>query len=342
MKAMRSSRKITSIQKAAVFLLSLPEEKRQALFKKLDAGEREAVVKAISEVRMVDADEKQNVLKEFFHAIATVRGGVVGGDEKVVALLNSTLSRAEASEYIAKLKLGNQEADIAHTLRTVDMEQLSNFLHNEQPQTIALILSVLDPGQAAEVLSGVDDEQKSEVIIRMATMGHTAPEIIAQVGSVVKKQLATSIGKELKSAGGVQQVANILNFVDRNSEKNIMMMLDEKDKSLAEEIKKMMFVFDDLVNVEDRSMQRILKEVDTSELALALKTASEEVQEKVYKNISKRAVELIKEEIEYMGPVRVKDVEDAQQRIVNVVRRLEEEGEVMISGRGGGGGDEFV
>jgi flagellar motor switch protein FliG len=226
-------------------------------------------------------------------------------------------------------------------LKSVDASQLSNFLHSEQPQTIALILSHLEPQQAGNVLSSLPQEVQVDVVMRMATMNETAPEIVAKVATVVQRQLSSSIGQELRSAGGAKSVAEMLNNVDRATEKAILSSMEEHNQELADEIKKMMFVFEDVVLVEDRSMQRVLKEIDTSELALALKSASEEVQEKIFKNISKRAAELIKEEIEYMGPVRLRDVEESQQRIVNVIRRLEEEGEVVVAGRGGAG-EEFI
>jgi flagellar motor switch protein FliG len=334
---------LTKTQKAAIVMLALGKERAAKLFKNLDDNEIDKITMAIAEITMVEPKTKEEVLKEFYQEVVAAKGGVMGGDASVKELLETILGKAEATDYLQRMNLGRKgDADIFNILKSVDMGQLSNFLHSEQPQTIALILSHLDPAQAAQVLSGLSVEQQSEVMIRMATMSQTDPEIVAQVGAVVKKQLSSSIGQQhLKSAGGAKNVAEILNLVDRTTERNILSAIEKQNQELSEEVKKMMFVFEDIVLVENRSIQRVLKEIDTSELALALKSASEEVKTKVFSNVSKRAAELIQEEIEFMGPVRLRDVEEAQQRIVNVVRRLEEEGEVVIVGRGGAG-EKFV
>jgi len=327
---------LTPEQKAAIFILSIGKQRAAAIFKNLDGVQIDRITMAISDMSLVDPKVKEEVLKTFFQDVIAAKGGVVGGDDSAKEILEMSLGRSEASDYISRLKIGKKgDSDIYNILKTVDSAQLTNFLHSEQPQTIALVLSHLEPSQGAQVLSGLTAEQQCEVTMRMATMSETSPEIVAKVASVVKRQLSSSIGQEMRSAGGAKTVAEILNNIDRATEKAIISAMEERNQELADDIKKMMFVFEDIIHVEDRSMQRVLKEIDTSELALALKSASEEVQNKVFSNISKRAAELIKEEIEYMGPVRLKDVEEAQQRIVNVVRRLEEEGEVVIEGRGG-------
>jgi len=327
---------LTFVQKAAIFILSIGKEKAVKVFKNLSSEEIDHITLAISDMPAVDPSVKEEVLKEFYQEVVSARGGVVGGGDEARDFLESTLGKSDAREHLSRLNIGEKaDSDIYNMLKTVDPGQLSTFLHSEQPQTIALVLSHIDPSQAAAVLGSLLPEQQVEVVMRMATLAETAPDIIAKVASVVKHQLSSSMGQELKAAGGAKSVAEILNNVDRATEKNLMTAMEERSQELADEIKKMMFVFDDIIHVEDRSMQKVLKEVDTSELALAMKSASEDLQKKIFANISKRASELIKEEIEYMGPVRVRDVEEAQQRIVNIVRRLEEEGEVVISGRGG-------
>jgi flagellar motor switch protein FliG len=333
---------LTPEQKAAIFVLCIGKQRAARMLKNLDAGQIDRVTRAISEMSLVDPRMKEQVLKQFVQDVLSAKGGVMGGDRSAKEILEMSLGRSEANDYISRLKIGKKgDSDIYNILKTVDPSQLTNFLHSEQPQTIALVLSHLEPGQAASVLSGLNPDQQCEVAMRMATMKETSPDIVAKVASVVKRQLSSSIGQEMRSAGGAKTVAEILNNVDRATEKSILSSMEERNQELTDDIKKMMFIFEDVIHVEDRSMQRVLKEIDTSELALALKSASEEVQNKVFSNISKRAAELIKEEIEYMGPVRLKDVEEAQQRIVNVVRRLEEEGEVVIEGRGGSS-EQFV
>lgn len=331
----------TSEQKVAILVLSIGPEKAAKIFENLSPTEIDKITMAISQLGVVDPADKENILKEFFHEMNLVRGGVTGGSSTAKKILEASLGR-DASDYLSRLKLAEGgEADIMAMLQSVDINQLINFIHGEHPQTIALILSNLEPSKAAEVISSLSEEMQVDVMLRIANMDQTDPDIVKQVGEVIKRQLTSTFGTATKSSGGAKAVAEVLNFVDRGTEKNIVAAMEERNAELAEEVKKLMFVFEDIVFVEDRSMQKVLKEIDTSELALALKSASDEVKEKIFKNVSKRAASLIKEEIEYMGPVRLRDVEEAQQRIVNVVRRLEEEGEIVISGRGGKG-DEII
>ena len=329
-------------QKVAIVILSIGPQKAAKLFEGLNPSDIDKITVAVSQLGIVDPKDKEEILKEFRQEIATVRGGIVGGSSMAKKMLEASMGR-DASDYLSRLKLAEGgEADIVSMLRSIDITQLINFIHGEHPQTIALVLSHLDPSDAADVISSLTEEQQVDVMLRIATMDQTDPDIVKQVGQVIKRQLSSSFGQATKSSGGAKAVAEVLNFVDRGTEKNIVAAMEERNQDLAEEVKKLMFVFEDIVLVEDRSMQKVLKEVDTSELALALKSASEEVKEKIFKNISKRAASLIKEEIEYMGPVRLRDVEESQQRIVNVVRRLEDEGEIVISGRGGKGEEIIV
>ena len=331
----------TPEQKVAIVILSIGPEKAAKIFENLTPAEIDKITVAISELGVVDPADKEEILKEFFNEVNTVRGGVAGGSSTAKKILEASLGR-EASDYLSRLKLSEGgESDISGMLQSVDINQLINFIRGEHPQTIALILTNMEPSKAAEVISALPEEMQVEVMLRIANMDQTDPEVVKQIGEVIKRQLTSTYGKTTKSAGGAKSVAEVLNYVDRGTEKNIIAAMEERNAELAEEVKKLMFVFEDIIYVEDRSMQKVLKEIDTSELALALKSASDEVKEKIFKNVSKRAAALIKEEIEYMGPVRLRDVEEAQQRIVNIVRRLEEEGEIVISGRGGKG-DEII
>ena len=226
-------------------------------------------------------------------------------------------------------------------IKKTDPAQLVNFIQSEHPQTIALVLAYLEPAQAAVVLSSLAEERQLEVVQRIATMDKTAPEVIKEVEDVLQRKLSAVSNEGLTISGGVKTVAEVLNMIDRQTEKGILKSLDDNDPDLSNEIKKLMFVFDDIVLIDDRGIQQILKDVDNKELAMALKTASEDVKDKVFKNMSKRAAEAINEEMEYMGPVRLKQVEESQQRVVSIIRKLEEAGEIIISGRGGVG-DELI
>lgn len=225
-------------------------------------------------------------------------------------------------------------------MRRADPLQILNFIQQEHPQTIALILAYLHPEQAAVVLSGLPPERRADVARRLALMERTSPELIREVERVLERKLSSVLGEEGTVAGGLQAVVQVLNNVDRGTERSIMEVLEVTDPELAEEIKKRMFVFEDIVLLDDRSLQRVLREVDLNEdLPLALKAVSEDVKQKIFRNLSQRAVEILQENLSYLGPVRLRDVEEAQQKIVNIIRRLEEEGEIVIAR---GGQDEVV
>jgi flagellar motor switch protein FliG len=220
------------------------------------------------------------------------------------------------------------------SIKRVHPAQLSTFLQDEHPQTIALVIAYLDPQVAAAVLSSLPPELRPEVAERLATMGSTPPEVIRRVENVLQRKLSSIASQELTAAGGVKSLVEVIQWVDRNTERMIFDYLTDNNPELAEEVRKLMFTFEDLLQLDDRSIQQILKEVDMKELALALKGASDALKDKIFRNMSERAVNMLKEELEFMGPVRVRDVEEAQQRIVSIVRRMEEAGEIVIS-RGG-------
>lgn len=325
---------LNNVDRAAILLIMLGKDRAAEVFKHLSDDMVERVTIAISKMRYVTPDMRQSVLDELKKHDSLSTEVVHGGENFIKEALKDALGDTRAFDVINRANILAEEGMFT-SLKNVDLGQLTAFLRQEQPQTIALIASHLEPSQAANILQGLPEELQGEVVTRIAVMEQTDPDIARQVEGVLKSQLASSYS-ETRTRGGAKAVAELLNFVDRSTEKSILRILEENEQELAEEVKKLMFVFEDIIYVEDRSMQRVLKEVDTSEISLALKASSEEVKEKIFNNISKRAGEMIKEEIEFMGPVRLKDVEEAQQRIVNVVRRLEEEGEIVISGRGGG------
>ena len=220
-----------------------------------------------------------------------------------------------------------------------DPAQVLNFIQDEHPQTIALILAYLSPHQASAILSELPQDKQADVAARIATMDSTSPEIVKEVERILEKKLSTMVSSDFTEAGGIETIVDILLSVDRGTEKHIIETLEIRDGELAEEIKKRMFVFEDIVTLDNRAIQRFLREVDNADLALALKGSSEEVSSVIFANMSKRLQDMIKEDMEFMGPVRLRDVEEAQQRIVNIIRRLEDAGEIVIAR---GGGDEII
>jgi flagellar motor switch protein FliG len=214
-----------------------------------------------------------------------------------------------------------------------------NFIQDEHPQTIALILSYLSPNQSAQIVSALPADKQADVARRIAQMDRTSPDVIKEVEKVLERKLASLVNQDYTIVGGVDAIVEILNTVDRGTEKNIMETLDIEEPELADEIRHKMFVFEDILTLDNRSIQRVLREVDNNELAIALKAANEDVQNVIFENLSSRLATMIREDMEFMGPVRMKDVEDAQQRIVNIIRKLEDSGDIVISR---GGGDEII
>ncbi len=301
----------------------------------------EQVTLDISGLGAVEPDLKSKVLDEFSEMARARQIVTQGGIEYAKGLLERSLGPEKAFEVLNRLQSSLQEVPFQF-LKKADPSQIAGFIQEEHPQTISLILAHMDPAVAAIILSSLPQETQSDVIMRIATMDRTAPEIVREVERVLERKMAAVFSQGFTFAGGVKDVAEILNRVERTSEKAIMADLDEQDPELADEISRLMFTFDDIVYVDDSGIQKVLREVESKDLALALKSSAEEVGEKVYRNMSERAREMIKEEIEFMGPTRLKNVEEAQQKIVAVIRRLEESGELVVSGRGGGDGDEVL
>jgi len=330
--------RLTGKEKAAILLIALGTETASEVYKHLREEEIEQLTLEIANLRKIDSEVKDKVIEEFYEMCLAQNYIAEGGIEYAKEILKKALGEQKAIELINKLTSSLQVRPFDFA-RKADPAQLFNFIQNEHPQTIALILAYLRPEQAATILSSLPQEKQADVAARIATMDSTSPEIIKEVERILENKLASMVTSDFTSAGGIETIVDILLSVDRGTEKHIMESLEMRDDELAEEIKKRMFVFEDIVKLDNRSVQRFLREVDNNDLALALKSASEEVANVIFSNMSKRLQEMIKEDMEFMGPVRLRDVEEAQQRIVNVIRRLEDAGEIVVAR---GGGDEIV
>lgn len=325
---------MNNIQKAAVALVAFGSEISALVLKTLSENELEKITIEIANLRDVPSDIEQKVIEEC-HQIFMARQYISqGGVDFARQVLESAVGAVRAKDILKRLEHSFSSKGF-QLLKDIDPKQLAGFLANEHPQTISLILTQLNSQQGAAVLSELSPELQIEVSLRIATMEKIAPEIIREIETTLEGHFATSGGGDLSVSGGAKAIAEILNLIDTTAEKNILQSLESEDPDLAAEIKNMMFVFDDIVLLDDRSVQRLLKEVETKDLSVALKAASEEVKAKIYSNVSERVAVMIKEEMEFMGPTRLSDVEAAQTRIVEAVRRLEEEGQIIVSGRGG-------
>ncbi len=331
-------KELTGKQKAAILLISLGPEISAQIFKYLQEEEIEQLTLEIANIRKVPPEKRDEVYQEFYQMCLANEYISQGGINYARELLEKALGAQKAAEIIDRLTASLQVRPFDF-IRKTDPSQLLNFLQGEHPQTIALILAYMEPEQAASVISALPPESQTEVARRLALMDRTSPEILREVEKVLERKLSSVVTQDYTSAGGVKSLVEVLNRVDRATEKTIIETLEVQDPELAEEIKKLMFVFEDIVQLDDRAVQLVLREVDSHDLALALKGAGEQVMKKIENNISKRAAQMLKEDIEYMGPVRLRDVEDAQQRIVAVIRKLEEQGQIFITR---GGRDEII
>lgn len=331
-------RELSGREKAAMLLITLGPERSAQIFKHLKEEEIEQLTLEIANIRTVSPAEREKVLSEFYQICLAQQYITEGGIGYAKDILEKALGTEKTMEIINKLTVSLQVRPFDF-VRKADPAQVLNFIQSEHPQTIALILSYLKPHQAAAVLSALPQDKQADVAKRIATMDRTSPEIIKEVERVLEKKLSALVTEDFTAVGGVDAIVDIINSVDRGTEKYIMETLEVEDTELAEEIKKKMFVFEDIITLDSRSIQRILREVDNNDLAIALKGSGDEVKNVVFANLSKRLSAMIQEDMEYMGPVRLRDVEDAQQKIVNVIRKLEEVGEIVISR---GGGDEII
>ncbi|MDC7228571.1 MAG: flagellar motor switch protein FliG [Spirochaetales bacterium] len=324
---------LTGRQKAAIFLVTLGSEISSEIFKHLRDDEIEALTFEIARLDSVEPEERDRVLMEFKELMMAQDFITSGGIEYARELLEKSLGSQKAVDIINRLTSSLQVRPFDFIRRT-DPAHLLNFIQQEHPQTIALILAYLEPQKASVILGALQHEVQSDVARRIATMDRTSPEVLREVERVLEKKLSTLSSEDYTAAGGVENIVEILNLVDRSTEKIIIEALEEDDPELAEEIKKRMFVFEDIVLLDDRAIQKVLREVDTSELGKALRGVEAEVQDKIFRNMSKRASQLLKEEMDYMGPVRLKDVEETQQKIVSIIRKLEDQGEIVVARSG--------
>ncbi len=335
---MAKSEEYNGVQKAAILLIALGPERSADVFKHLKEDEIEELTLEIANTRSVSSQVKEDVLNEFYQVCLAQQYIAEGGIGYAKELLDKALGDEKAQEVIAKLTASLQVRPFEFVRKT-DPSQLLNFIQDEHPQTIAMILSYLTSPQAAMVIGSLAPEKQADVAKRIAMMDRTSPDVIKEVERVLERKLASLANQDYTIVGGVDAIVNILNTVDRSTEKHIMESLEIEEPELADEIRKKMFVFEDILLLDDRAIQRVLRDVENSDLGVALKGAAEEVQNVIFKNLSKRLAAMIKEDMEFMGPVRMKDVEEAQQKIVSVIRKLEDAGEIVISR---GGGDEIV
>ncbi|MEC5422695.1 flagellar motor switch protein FliG [Virgibacillus sp. C22-A2] len=334
----RQKSALTGKQKAAILLISLGPDVSAQVYKHLTEEEIEKLSLEISSVKKVESSLKEDVLEQF-HQIALAQDYISqGGIGYAKTVLEKAFGKGEASNIINRLTSSLQVRPFDFA-RKADPQQVLNFIQSEHPQTIALVLSYLDPEQAGQILSELPQELQADIAKRIATMDSTSPEIISQVEQVLERNISASLTEDYTQTGGIQAVVEVLNGVDRSTERTILDALEIQDPELADEIKKRMFIFEDIVILDNRAIQRIIREVENEDLRLSLKVASDEVKDIVFKNMSQRMAETFKDEMEYMGPVRLKDVEEAQTRIVAIIRRLEDIGEIVIAR---GGGDDII
>ncbi len=332
------TKELNGTQKAAILLIALGPEKSALIFKHLKEEEIETLTLEIANTRSVSPQEKEDVLNEFYQVCLAQEYIAEGGIGYAKDLLEKALGLERANDVINRLTASLQVRPFEF-VRKADPTQLLNFIQDEHPQTIAMILSYLAPGQASLIISSLPPDKQADVAKRIAMMDRTSPDVIKEVESVLERKLASMINQDYTIVGGVDAIVAILTMVDRGTEKHIMETLEIEEPELADEVRKKMFVFEDILLLDDRAIQRVMRDVDNNDIAIALKVANEEVKNVVFKNISKRLAAMIQEDMEFMGPVRMKDVEEAQQKIVGIIRKLEDSAEIVISR---GGGDEII
>ena len=329
---------LSGVQKAAILLIVLGPERSAEIFKHLKEEEIEELTLEIANTRSVSPSVKDSIINEFYEVCLAQQYIAEGGINYAKELLEKAYGEEKALDVIGRLTASLQVKPFEFVRKT-DASQLLNFIVDEHPQTIALVLSYLTTQQSAMIIAALPPDRQADVARRIAVMDRTSPDVIKEVEKVLETKLASLVNQDYTIIGGVDAVVDILNTVDRGTEKHIMETLEIEEPELADEIRKKMFVFEDILLLDNRAIQRVLREVDNNDLAMALKGANEQVQNACLSNLSTRLAAMIKEDMEYMGPVRMKDVEEAQQKIVNIIRKLEDSAEIVISR---GGGDEIV
>jgi flagellar motor switch protein FliG len=325
--------KFSGPEKSAILLLALGEDIAPLVFRHLNDQEIQRISNYMSYIRNVELETVNQIIEEFAEMTGSVGGMVSGGQEYVRKLVENSLDPEKAEWIMSNLSIPTLETGL-EALRWLDPKTIARFLQGEHPQTIAVIMAHLEPTQAGAVLTELPASLQTDVVLRTAKLEYIPPGIIQELDRVLRNELKATGALETGQVGGIQSVAEILNNVDQASEREIMEQIEQVNANLAEEIRQLMFVFEDLLSVDDRGMQQILKEVSNEDMTLALKTASEELRDKTFRNMSQRAAEMLREELEMMGPVRVSDVERAQQKITQIAKRLEGEGKLVLSGKG--------
>ncbi|MCL2003393.1 MAG: flagellar motor switch protein FliG [Oscillospiraceae bacterium] len=330
MSGQQKTGKMTGREKAAILLIALGKDYSSKIFRHLKDEEIEQLTLDITNVRRVDAETKEEIIHEFYEECLTQNYISEGGIDYARELLEQSIGSARALELISRLTSSLQVRPFDFARKT-DPNQILNFIQNEHPQTIALILSYLDPAMAAAILSKLPSEKQTQVVVRVSTMDRTSPEYVREVERILDRKLSSMGMDDFTMVGGIQSIVDILNAADRGTERRVLEELEVENSDLVDEIRRKMFVFEDIIRLDKRAIQRVLKEVENSDLTVALKNSTEELKNLIFENMSKRLSDMIREDMEYMGPVRVRDVEDAQQKIVNVIRKLQDAGEIVIS-----------
>jgi flagellar motor switch protein FliG len=326
-------------RKAAVMIIALGPERASEIFKHLRQEEIDELILEIAALEGVEASEREVVMEEFYHQHLAHDYIAEGGLDYAQEILQRALGEGKANEIMSRLAGFVQVAPFEF-LKKTEPAQITTFIQNEHPQTIALIMAHIPSDMASDILSSLPERLQADVAMRIAVMDRTAPEVVKQVEEVMEEKLSTVLNQDFSTAGGVKALVEMLNMVDRTTERHILESLDQTSPELADEVRKLMFVFEDIMLLDDRSIQQLLKEVESSDVAMALKGTAEEVQEKIFKNMSQRAASMMREDMQFMGPQKRRTIEEAQQKIVGIIRRLEEAGTIMIAR--GGGDDELV
>ena len=320
---------LKGIQKAAILMITIGTEISAHILQNLQEEEIENVAREVVNMRNIDSERVYEVVSEYYQMMRAQEYIAAGGTNFAEELLKKSMGDDKAIEFMRRIERLMRVKGF-NVLKDVDPNQLLSFIQKEHPQTIAFVLAQLNPSQASTILADLPPELQAEVVLRFSSMERVSPETISSVEAVLESRIDFS--QTTSKLGGVKSIAEILNLIGQSAERSILSKINERAPELATEIKNLMFVFEDIITLDDRSIQKVLKEVDNKELALALKHIAGETKTKIFTNLSERAVNLIKEDMEYMGPVRLKDVEDAQQRIVDIIRRLEEQGLVVVVG----------
>lgn len=325
-------------EKAAILLISLGKEYSAEIFKYLTDEEMSDMTLSITTTRRVEPEVREAIINEFYEMCLAQKFITEGGIDYARGVLEEAIGAERAEEMIRKLSSSLQVRPFDF-IRRVDAKQILNVVHSEHPQIIALVLSYVEPKQAAQIIAELPQEKQTEIISRISTMGSTSPEYVKEAERILERKITSMGFTENIAVGGIDTIVEIINSLDRSSEKNILESLDVNDSELADEIRKRLFVFEDIAKLNNTTVQRVLREINNADLAVALKMAGEDVSRVIFSNISKRLQDMIKDDMEVMGPVRVRDVEEAQQRIVNVIRKLEDEGEIIVAR---GEGDDLI